>query len=372
MPDMMPDDHYPDMPGVTAALFASLLDDEPWAAFLDSLARAAQANWATLILTPRAAEQPGMILTPGTDPGVGADYARRLFANDPFTGLPEGKVARFRDFVSEAALRRNAAYREFLSQTSSDEVLGVDIAGASRLELRLRLTRAPDTPPFEPADSRRLEGLVPHLRIALALFERLTTGETEQRIYAGAIAHMAVGVIIVDRSGKALQLNAPASTILAQDDGIALRRGTVTLDDPALGRVLQARLAAKDEQPPLTLRIERRSGTGDLLLAVGNAPAPEFVAAGGGPAAVLYLTDPAADPHVSTEAVRELLGLTQSEAAVTAHLAEGLALAEVATRLGISPNTVRAHLRSIFGKTGVKRQSQLVQLVHHGLRGLTS
>jgi len=368
----MPDDHYPDMPGVTAALFASLLDDEPWAAFLDRLAKAAHATWATLILTPRAADHPGMILTPGTDPGIGADYARRLFADDPFTGLPEGKVAHFRDFVPKATLLRNAAYREFLTQTSSDEVLGLDIAGTSRLELRLRLTRAADAPPFEPADFRRLQGIVPHLRIALALFERLAAGATEQRIYAGAIAHMAVGVIIVDQRGKALQLNAPASNILAQADGIALRRGSVTLDDPALGRMLHMRLAVKDEAPPLTMRIERPSGGGDLLLVVGHAAAPDFVTAGGGPAAVLFLTDPTEGPRISAEAVRDLLGLTHGEAAVTAQLAEGLALAEVAARLGISPNTVRAHLRSIFGKTGVKRQSQLVQIVHHGLRGLTS
>lgn len=371
MPDVVPDD-YPDMPGVLAALFASLLDEEPWRAFLDRLAAAAQANWTTLILTPRAADHPGMILTPGADPGVGQDYVRRLFADDPFTGLPEGKVAHFRDFVSEATLRRNAAYREFLTQTSSDEVLGVDIMGASRLELRLRLTRAADAPPFEPADFRHMERLVPHLRIALALFERLAAGETEQRIYAGAVAQMAVGVIILDRQGKVLRLNAPASTILAEEDGIALRRGSIAIADADISRQLQTRLAGRDDGAPLSLRLERTSGAGDLLLVVGSAPGPDFVSAGGGPAAVLFLTDPTHGPRISADAVRDLLGLTQSEAAVTAQLAEGLAPAEVAARLGISPNTVRAHLRSIFGKTGVRRQSQLVQLVHHGLRGLSS
>ncbi|WP_016746541.1 helix-turn-helix transcriptional regulator, partial [Rhizorhabdus wittichii] len=226
-------------------------------------------------------------------------------------------------------------------------------------------------PRFEPADRRRLETLVPHLRIALALFERLAAGETEQRIYAGAVAQMAVGVIILDRRGKVLRLNPPASTILAERDGIALRGDALTFDDAEIGRQLQARLARSDENGPLTLRIERPSGTGDLLLVVGQAPAPEFVSAGGGPAAVLFLTDPTHGPRISAEAIRDLLGLTQGEAAVAAHLAEGLAPAEVAARLGISANTVRAHLRSIFGKTGVKRQSQLVQLVHQSLPSLS-
>lgn len=363
-------DHYPDMPDILAALFASLLDEEPWSAFLGRLATAADATWVTLILTPRAADHPGMILTPNADLGVGADYTSRLFADDPFTGLPEGKVAHFREFVPAATLRRKTAFREFLTQTS-DEILGLDIGEASRLELRLRLTRAADRPPFEAADKARLERLVPHLRIALALFERLAAGETEQRIYAGAVAQMAVGVIILDRRGKVLRLNAPASTILAERDGIALANGALVLADVELGRQLAGILTRNEEVSPATLRIERPSGTGDLLLVVGPAPAPDFVSAGGGPAAVLFLTDPTHGPRVSADAVREVLGLTQGEAAVAAILAQGLTPAEAASQLGISPNTVRAHLRSIFAKTGVRRQSQLVQLVHHSLPGLT-
>jgi DNA-binding CsgD family transcriptional regulator len=362
---------YPDASGILAALFASLLDEEPWAAFLDSLSHAAGAAWATLILTPRAADQPGMILTPGADPAIGRDYTRRLFANDPFTGLPDGKVTHFRDFVSADALSRNAAYREFLTQTSSDEVLGVDIHEAGGIELRLRLTRGADQPPFEPADKQRLEALVPHLRIALRLFDRLAAGETEQQIYAGAIEQMAVGVILLDRKGKVIRLNPRASTILAERDGVALRGETILLDDPELGRQLQARLARPEEEAPLTLRIERPSGRGDLLLVIGSTHAPGHVAASGGPAAVLFLNDPVHAPRVSADAIRDLLGLTQSEATIAADIASGLSLADTAARLGISPNTVRAHLRAIFGKTGVKRQSQLVHLVHHSLPGLT-
>ncbi|MFP5456378.1 MAG: helix-turn-helix transcriptional regulator [Alphaproteobacteria bacterium] len=369
MLDLMPEE-YDDMPGVLAALFASLLDEEPWAAFLDRLSKASGATWVTLILTPRAAEQPGMILTPNADPGVGADYSSRLFADDPFIGLPDGKVEHFRDFVSATMLDRKTAFREFVEHTS-DEILGVDIGEASRLELRLRLTRAADQPRFTIEDRRKLEKIVPHLRIALALFERLAAGETEQRIYAGAVAQMAVGLIILDRKGKVLRLNAPASTILAEQDGIALRNGALSFDDAALGRQLQDRLARGEDGAPMTIRIERPSGTGDLLLVAGQAPAPDFVSAGGGPALVLFLTDPTHGPRISAEAIRDLLGLTQGEAAVAAHLAEGLAPAEVAARLGISANTVRAHLRSIFGKTGVKRQSQLVQLVHQSLPSLS-
>ena len=41
-------------------------------------------------------------------------------------------------------------------------------------------------------------------------------------------------------------------------------------------------------------------------------------------------------------------------------LAEGLTYAEVAGRLVVSVNTVRFHVKEIYGKLGVNRQAQAV------------
>jgi DNA-binding CsgD family transcriptional regulator len=362
---------YADIADLLAILFSSLTDEEPWSAFLDGLARSADVSFVTFILTPRGAERPGLFLTPKGDPDVGVLYTSSLFATDPFTGLPDGKVVRFRDFVPAASQRRNAAYFQFLAETTGDEVLGLEIREPGGLELRLRLTRSRAQQPFTEQDEARFEAIVPHLRIALRLFDRLATGETEQQIYAGAIEQMAVGMILLDKRGKVIRLNPTAATILAEEDGIALRGTSIAIDDAELARSFQARIAGAEEDMPLTIRIPRTSGRGDLLLVTGSAHAPDYVTAGGGPATVLYLSDPVHAPRVSPESIRELLGLTQSESAIAADIASGLSLTDSATHLGVSPNTVRAHLRSIFHKTGVKRQSQLVHLVHHSLPGLT-
>ncbi len=58
-----------------------------------------------------------------------------------------------------------------------------------------------------------------------------------------------------------------------------------------------------------------------------------------------------------------LFGLTGAEATLAVLLANGFTLDEAAVELKIRKNTIRAHLRSIFAKTGVRRQTTLIHLL---------
>lgn len=58
---------------------------------------------------------------------------------------------------------------------------------------------------------------------------------------------------------------------------------------------------------------------------------------------------------------RQTLGLTPAEARLAARLRFGLSLKEAAEELGISVNTARNQLKSIFEKLGVNRQADLVR-----------
>lgn len=62
-------------------------------------------------------------------------------------------------------------------------------------------------------------------------------------------------------------------------------------------------------------------------------------------------------------AVQASFGLTAAEVEVTMKLASGLTLKEAAQDLGISVNTARNHLQSVFDKSGINRQSDLVLVV---------
>jgi DNA-binding CsgD family transcriptional regulator len=58
-----------------------------------------------------------------------------------------------------------------------------------------------------------------------------------------------------------------------------------------------------------------------------------------------------------------LFDLSPAEARVARLLLEGKSVAGIAAESKVGENTVRAHLKSIFAKTGVNRQAELVRLL---------
>jgi DNA-binding CsgD family transcriptional regulator len=77
----------------------------------------------------------------------------------------------------------------------------------------------------------------------------------------------------------------------------------------------------------------------------------------------LFIRDAERKSEASREMVRRLFDLTPAEASLALALANGLSLDEAAETLNIRKNTARAHLRSIFSKIGVTRQTTLVRVL---------
>ena len=84
------------------------------------------------------------------------------------------------------------------------------------------------------------------------------------------------------------------------------------------------------------------------------------------PLALVVIAGPRPDAECIVRRVRPLYGLTEAEARVMAALALAETVDEIARTHGVRPSTVRAQVRSIFDKTEVHRQSDLVRLALTG------
>lgn len=214
------------------------------------------------------------------------------------------------------------------------------------------------------------EIFVAQLRRGLELSTRLSDSEAERTVYSDVMDRLSVGVILVDGSSRILKSSPTADRLVALRDGLVVLggrlRATDTKDDRAfqatIRAAVEAMLAGASPSPRgLTLSRSRSDrGLGVVVQPIAGDPRP----CTGRPARVaVYVRDSDTPAEIESELVRQLFDLTPAEAAVARRLAAGFSLDDAAASLSISRNTARAHLRSIFSKSGISRQTELVRLM---------
>ena len=80
-------------------------------------------------------------------------------------------------------------------------------------------------------------------------------------------------------------------------------------------------------------------------------------------AALVLAVDPAGGLRVDPDAVAASLGLTRMESRVVVLLAGGMKVREIAAAACRRESTIRSHVKHIFAKHGLTRQTDLVRLV---------
>jgi len=80
-------------------------------------------------------------------------------------------------------------------------------------------------------------------------------------------------------------------------------------------------------------------------------------------AAVVFINDLARSQQSNHAHLNTHYGLTPAESRVASLLADGHAPRTIAAMIGVSDNTVRSQIKTIFSKTGVCRQAELVRLL---------
>ncbi|HQR04394.1 MAG: helix-turn-helix transcriptional regulator [Proteobacteria bacterium] len=348
------------------------MESPPWQGFLDDLRDYPGATFASLMLRPPSIDGHGVVLAVGqVSDAVTASYNSHFFAIDPFVDLPDGQVVTPEELIGHDAWRQSTFFSEFLRPLGVSYMLGVELRTEDGVRCRLQISRQEGERPFSAADKSWVRRLLPHLRRAIRLHGRIGHLEAESQLYAGTVARMSIGMILLDEKGGILQMNPQARAILDQADGLQLNSGVLQAayptEDRELHRLVRQVLGGcrKESGPSLVegLALTRPSGRGKLGVLVRSAPEADWAQAPRRPGGVIFLRDPVMPPQASRDLVMRIFGLTPAEAVLALHLVDSLTLDEAAILMGIRRNTARAHLRAIFSKTGVSRQTALVQVI---------
>jgi len=234
----------------------------------------------------------------------------------------------------------------------------------------------PHDPP-EPAVLATIELILPHIRTALQLRHRLTETDVVARNYTDVLDSLRAGVVLLNDRGECIFVNREAQRLCAADDGIYVREsrlGAHRPDEHQLLSRLIARASAlgagKTAPSGGDVSIHRRSASPLKISAVALSSRSAVRKRSSTKIASLVVFIRTVDDGLTTlpDLLMTTFGLTSAEARLGAQLFEGCSLTQAAERNNVSRETVRVQLRSIFDKTHVRRQAELLRLISQLMR----
>lgn len=352
------------------ALSRGPVADPPWKEFLSLLGGALGADFVTLVLrAPRDGDAGVVINSVVLSPSVFDAYNKGFFALDPFVNLPAGEVFTVEEFMAAEDYYNSEYYQQYVAPTGIRHLMGADLGDSMGNSARLRFARLEEHGNFGAEERALCRTLLPHIQQTLRLQARIARVESERSLFAAAMDRMSMAAFILDRNARIRHSNRAAERLLAERPWLTVEDGQLRLshrpDQRAfrgcLEDVMQAHLRGEPAFiKALRLESEHTPGVGMLLRPLPLVDAPD---GSRNPSVAIFVSDPYHPREAPADLLMTLFGFTRAEASLSLLLANGASLDEACEQLHISRNTGKSHLSAVFSKTGVARQSRLVQLI---------
>jgi len=356
------------------ALYDAASNPASWEEFLRLLARETGATSAGFLIYD--AEQHSYKLSARwqVDPEAAKAYEQYYGALDVWAqrGLtkPAGFVCNSEALARSPEMKTTEIYNDFMVRFGIEHGMFAAVQNTGSRITSVSLYRAPSQPQFERSEIEILRFLLPHVDRAVGLYGRFSQLTDRSAGFEAALNSMATGVIFLGPEGRVFFMNRSASEIVSERDGLVMTNAARLRAERAAesdrlsnairgaarksndGNVGGAMLVSRHGRPPLQVLVGPVSSSAALNFGFADSIS-----------AVAFVTDPARRQRPGAEVLRAMFGLSPAECRVALLLSDGHATREICDILGVTANTVRSQIKSVFLKTGTRRQAELIRLL---------
>lgn len=232
------------------------------------------------------------------------------------------------------------------------------------------LLRNRENADFTLPEHETLQTLMSYFRRAIRRNLRFIKTANERKTAMSIIDNSPRAIIVFGQKLQPTIVNTEARKILEKSDGLSLSGDALVIDNERNRNLLHdylRRVLANDEGAltgeRLRLSIPSNAGNMPYQMVVYAMPStPARAALNKDEAlAVAIMYDPAGAAALRVDVLHVYYDLTHAEGRLASELYGGKSLPDASKVLGISINTARTQLRSIFRKVGVNSQAALLQ-----------
>ena len=301
------------------------------------------------------------------------DYFRNYYPHDErvprMRGLPDSRLVHIPNLYTEQERKTSVVYNEGLRRTGSQNGLNVRLDGPHGSHILWAISNSLSTNGWGSSQIQMIERLVPHVRQFVCVRQALADADALGDSLTQLLDNTQVGVIDLDRRGRVVEANDRARFLLRHGNGLHDRDGFLCAwlpaDNSRLEQLLARALPAFSNEAATggSMTVRRPSGLPSLVVHVNPVTVPRADFGRRRTAALVLVVDPGERPRIDPRLVAETLGLTPAESTVAVLLSQGKTVRDIAAETGRREESVYRHLRQIYRKQGISRQTDLVRLV---------
>lgn len=355
---------------LTELIYGAAFGDCSWQDFLDRLTTTMPGGRSALHYHDLTSPASCVPYVSGFTPEAIDQFNSHFAAINPWIPksvlVPVGRGLAGEHIVSRADLLKSEFYNDWLKgQTGCETTVGVTIVrSATRTLLVSTCTSSTDEElNRQAADQYTL--LAPHLKRAFDFLRRRDLMMAEQHEGQTLLDTIGVGVIYVGDNLRIRSMNVNAERMAAKGSPFRVTiGGRLFMDEPEANAALELLASPVGTPAQPQVRIVRTAENGAFRITLVRRSASIFTELLDGPT-VAVLVEPASslvfDQRLTH--LKDSYGLSPAEIRIASGVVAGLTLKEMSHANGVSYETTRAQLKSIYSKTRVNSQAALVKLL---------
>lgn len=349
-------------------IYEAAVVPEKWQAILDRLAVMADAE-GTLLFAACPGE-PRWLASEAIQDAMKAWIASKWYLDNPrgqrLVPREDPRFLTDLDAMTTEEINASDFYTELLRPHGLGWCVGTSIRSPAGDTLVFSIEKAHEKGPVPRAVAEQLDSLRPHLARASLLSGRLGLDRAKSTVATLEAIGLPAAALAPD--GRVVSANAG---FLGSEPRIRIGANNVIqfASTPAQLLLMEAISNSGIASGRIGKSIPVRAVGGEAAFVAHVVPLK-----GGaldvftGALSIVFTTSmtPSASPAPSL--LQALFDLTPAEARTAGQITEGKSIEQISFESGISQNTIRTHLKSVFQKTGVERQAELVSLLSISLR----
>ncbi len=362
-------------------IYEATIDPSHWDYVVAMVAKLTRSNSACLYYLNREMEIASTIAQYGLPEdqhinfGDQCDSLDEMFCPDDGSEPDEPRCIQFYPDGNGIMPSDSELYLNWMKPNGIYYVGGARFVDTDTLRAGIVILRDMEKGAWSGGEVRVIDEILPHLNRALKIHSEFTHLRLKQDALLKGLDRLVIGLILYDRNALPVYINPTAKSIIEKHPAMQLQDDDLLLTNPVDEKNLRKTIVDTAEIDP--------DDSWKQSVAIGithpdvEAPLPLLVTPMHahlitsdldyeGAKVAVFLSDPNPLQPISVDNLVSVYSLTPSEAQVAISLANGHSIDEIANNSNHSAHTIRSQLKSVFRKTGVSRQSELIKLLLTG------